>query len=174
MNLAQWLSTEARKNNWPLLRGLEINLHAKTRLTTSVPSFGETPQDATEHLPGLRSFVLRRYYLTISSQALITVLIFQNDWQTQINIMPPAKSKAQPDDSRSEASSTREKLAANSSTAFNGKARRNGGAPNGGSSLRDVVSAGANNTISGTSGTATADTNPGVRIIWVRQLLYPH
>jgi hypothetical protein len=80
--------------------------------------------------------------------------------------MPPAKSKAQPDDSRSEASSTKEKLGTNSSTTVNGKARRNGGATNGGSSLRDVVSAGTSNTILGNPITAVADISPGVRILY--------
>jgi hypothetical protein len=75
--------------------------------------------------------------------------------------MPPAKSKAQPDDSRSEASSTKEKLATSSSTIGNGK-RRNGLPTNGGSSLKDVMSAGGNNQTLGNPSNATADTNPGV------------
>ncbi|EPE31345.1 hypothetical protein GLAREA_12648 [Glarea lozoyensis ATCC 20868] len=77
--------------------------------------------------------------------------------------MPPAKSKAQPDDSRSEASSTKEKLATNSSSAVNGKARRNGAPANGGSSLRDVVSAGTSNAVAGNSNTTAAETNPGLQ-----------
>jgi hypothetical protein len=76
--------------------------------------------------------------------------------------MPPAKSRPQPDDSRSEASSTKEKLATSSSTLVNGKARRNGVPTNGGSSLKDVISAGTGNQSIGNPNTATGDTNPGV------------
>jgi hypothetical protein len=79
--------------------------------------------------------------------------------------MPPAKSKPQPDDSRSEASSTKEKLATSSSTTVNGKARRNGISTNGGSSLKDVISAGTNNQTPGNSNNTTADTNPGVSFL---------
>ncbi|KAG9235793.1 hypothetical protein BJ875DRAFT_458218 [Amylocarpus encephaloides] len=75
--------------------------------------------------------------------------------------MPPAKSKAPPDDSRSEASSTKEKAGTNSSNAVNGKSRRNGGGANGGSSLRDVVTAGHGNAT--TAGAAPAESNPGLQ-----------
>ncbi|CAG8953996.1 hypothetical protein HYFRA_00009095 [Hymenoscyphus fraxineus] len=76
--------------------------------------------------------------------------------------MPPAKSKTQPDDSRSEASSTREKLG-NTPNAVNGKARRAGGAATAGSSLRDVVNAGQNNPNATAPGNAPADTAPGLQ-----------
>lgn len=56
--------------------------------------------------------------------------------------MPPPRSKPQPDDSRSETSSIKEKAGTNASNLPNGKARRVGGTAAIGSSLRDVVTAG--------------------------------
>ncbi|KAF4619087.1 hypothetical protein G7Y89_g14760 [Cudoniella acicularis] len=76
--------------------------------------------------------------------------------------MPPPKSKPQPDDSRSEASSTKEKVGS-SSAAVNGKARRIPGTATTGSSLRDVVTAGSNNATAGASGAMTADATPGLQ-----------
>lgn len=75
--------------------------------------------------------------------------------------MPPPKPKPQQDDSRSEASSTKEK-AGNHSTTVNGKSRGTGKTTNAGSSLRDVVTASSSNAMAGPSGTATADAAPGV------------
>lgn len=72
--------------------------------------------------------------------------------------MAPPRTKTQPDDARSEASSTKEKAGANSSTAPNGKGRRVGGNAATGSSLRDVVSAGQSNTAVGTAETAPSTT----------------
>jgi len=75
--------------------------------------------------------------------------------------MAPPRSKPQPDDSRSEASSTKEKAGTNSN-AVNGKARRAGGTAGTGSSLRDVVSAGQNSTA--VAGTAGAETTPSTSV----------
>ncbi|RDL38865.1 Uncharacterized protein BP5553_03205 [Venustampulla echinocandica] len=77
--------------------------------------------------------------------------------------MPPSKSKQHQDDSRSEASSTKEKPGSNSSTAANGKNRRIAGTAAAGSSLRDVVTAGPSNTPAAVSGTAGADAAPGLQ-----------
>ncbi|KAH6663486.1 hypothetical protein B0J14DRAFT_257079 [Halenospora varia] len=76
--------------------------------------------------------------------------------------MPPPKPKPQQDDSRSEASSTKEK-AGNHSTTVNGKSRGTGKTTNAGSSLRDVVTASSSNAMAGPSGTATADAAPGLQ-----------
>jgi len=75
--------------------------------------------------------------------------------------MAPPKSKPQPDDSRSEASSTKEKAGASSSNALNGKARRVGGTAGTGSSLRDVVSAGQ-----GITAIGNTETTPTTTIDW--------
>jgi hypothetical protein len=77
--------------------------------------------------------------------------------------MPPPRPRAQPDDSRSEASSTREKLGTSTSNAVNGKGRRIG-AITAGSSLRDVVSAGQNSNLTGGFGASNSDANAGVII----------
>ncbi|TVY82292.1 hypothetical protein LSUE1_G004456 [Lachnellula suecica] len=80
--------------------------------------------------------------------------------------MAPPRSKPPPDDSRSEASSTKEKAGTSSSNAPNGKARRVAGTAATGSSLRDVVTAGQNNAAAGGSGTAGAETALGATIDW--------
>lgn len=72
--------------------------------------------------------------------------------------MAPPRSKPQHDDSRSEASSTKEKAGPSSSNAPNGKGRRVGGTAAGGSSLRDVVSAGQNNAAVGNTEAAPSTT----------------
>ena len=72
--------------------------------------------------------------------------------------MAPPRSKPQHDDSRSEASSTKEKAGASSSNALNGKARRAGGTAGTGSSLRDVVSAGQSSTAVGNTEAAPSTT----------------
>jgi len=77
--------------------------------------------------------------------------------------MAPPRSKPPPDDSRSEASSTREKVGASNSTALNGKNRRVTGSTTGTSSLRDVVTAGPSSTAAGTSNTAMVEANPGLQ-----------
>ena len=76
--------------------------------------------------------------------------------------MPPAKPRPQQDDSRSEASSTKEKGGSNPTTAINGKGRRVGGSTGTGSGLRDVVTAGPSTTSVGASGNVPAEINPGV------------
>jgi hypothetical protein len=78
--------------------------------------------------------------------------------------MPPPRSRPQPDDSRSEASSTKEKLNTNTANTQNGKGRRVGSTAVAGSSLRDVVTAGQNTTGAVGSGATSSDTNAGVRI----------
>lgn len=76
--------------------------------------------------------------------------------------MAPPRSKPPPDDSRSEASSTKEKVGASNSAALNGKNRRVAGSATGGSSLRDVLTAGPSSAVVGNPNTAVADANPGV------------
>jgi hypothetical protein len=76
--------------------------------------------------------------------------------------MAPPRAKPPPDDSRSEASSTKEKVGVSNSTALNGKNRRVPGSTTGGSSLRDVVTAGPSSAVVGNPNTAVADANPGV------------
>jgi hypothetical protein len=76
--------------------------------------------------------------------------------------MAPPRSKPQPDDARSEASSTKEKAGTNSSNAVNGKARRVGGTAGTGSSLRDVVTAAQNSTTVAVN--AGAETTPGTSV----------
>lgn len=76
--------------------------------------------------------------------------------------MAPPRSRPPPEDSRSEASSTKEKVTASNSNALNGKNRRVPGSTTGGSSLRDVVTAGPSNT--GASNTTGVDSNsPGLQ-----------
>jgi len=77
--------------------------------------------------------------------------------------MAPPRSKPQPDDSRSEASSTKEKPVTSTTNATNGKGRRVAGNAAGGSSLRDVVTAGSSGTAGGASTTAVAETAPGLQ-----------
>lgn len=74
--------------------------------------------------------------------------------------MPPSRPRAQPDDSRSEGSSTKEKVG--TPNTVNGKGRRIGGTAAPGSSLRDVVTAVQNTTAVGASGSSSSDPNPGV------------
>jgi hypothetical protein len=71
--------------------------------------------------------------------------------------MPPQRSRQQPDDSRSEASSTKEKAGTSTSRTTHDKNRRVGGNGAGASNLRDVVTAGSSNMAMGTSSTATTD-----------------
>lgn len=77
--------------------------------------------------------------------------------------MPPPRSKAQPDDSRSEASSTKEKVGSSSLIAINGKGRRVGNSAVAGSSLRDVVTAGPSDTVAGGSGSTTSESSNGIQ-----------
>jgi len=77
--------------------------------------------------------------------------------------MPPSRSRPQPDDSRSEASSTKEKSGTNTAIATNGKGRRTGNSALAGSSLRDVVTVTQSGTIGGGPGTALSDLNPGIQ-----------
>ncbi|PSS25618.1 hypothetical protein M430DRAFT_25396 [Amorphotheca resinae ATCC 22711] len=82
--------------------------------------------------------------------------------QRSHRIMAPSRPRPQQDDSRSEASSTKEKIGTSSSSAGNGKGRRPGNtAP--ASSLRDVVTAGPSNTAAGASATANSEPNPGIQ-----------
>ncbi|CZR62394.1 related to SAP30 Subunit of the histone deacetylase B complex [Phialocephala subalpina] len=76
--------------------------------------------------------------------------------------MAPPRSRPPPDDSRSEASSTKEKVGTNTTTNPNGKGRRVAGTANGASSLRDVVTAGPS-TAGGPSSTALAENTPGLQ-----------
>ncbi|KAE8450564.1 hypothetical protein EG329_006295 [Mollisiaceae sp. DMI_Dod_QoI] len=76
--------------------------------------------------------------------------------------MAPPRSRPPPDDSRSEASSTKEKVGTNTNTTFNGKGRRVPGNATGGSSLRDVITAGPS-TAGGSSSTALIDSTPGLQ-----------
>ena len=76
--------------------------------------------------------------------------------------MPPPRAKPQPEDSRSEASSTKEKVATSTASALNGKGRRPVGSIAAGSSLRDVVTAGPSGTAVGVLGTVNPDSNAGV------------
>jgi len=82
--------------------------------------------------------------------------------------MAPSRSRPQADDSRSEASSTKEKLPISTASALNGKGRRVGVNAVTGSSLRDVVTASQNGTVAAGSGAANSDANPaGVRSVQV-------
>ncbi|EKD19784.1 hypothetical protein MBM_01736 [Drepanopeziza brunnea f. sp. 'multigermtubi' MB_m1] len=76
--------------------------------------------------------------------------------------MAPPKSKPQPDDSRSEASSTKEKAGSHSANA-NGKGRRVAGNAAGGSSLKDVITAGTSGIGGGASATAVAESSSGIQ-----------
>jgi histone deacetylase complex subunit SAP30 len=75
--------------------------------------------------------------------------------------MPPARSRPQHDDSRSESSSTKEKAGSHSTTTVNGKNRRGGNNTQASSSLRDVVTAdssaagGVNGNAEGAQGVST-------------------
>jgi len=71
--------------------------------------------------------------------------------------MPPARSRPQNDDSRSDASSTKAQVGSSISRTTHDKNRRTGGNGAGGSNLRDVVTAGTSNTAMGSSSTATTD-----------------
>jgi hypothetical protein len=75
--------------------------------------------------------------------------------------MPPAKSRTAPDDSRSEASSTREKHANVVGLPVNGKGRRVASGLGMNSSLRDSVNVGVVST-SATVGVAPQDATVGV------------
>jgi len=81
--------------------------------------------------------------------------------------MPPQKSRTAPDDSRSEASSTKEKLGNPTLSALNGKGRRVISGLGTGSSLRDVTSAGSATTTSigpaKEAGGAAQDANVGIQ-----------
>ncbi|RDW92130.1 hypothetical protein BP5796_01524 [Coleophoma crateriformis] len=74
--------------------------------------------------------------------------------------MPPQRTR--PDDSRSEASSTKEKVTATTASASNSKGRRTAANTTTGSSLRDVVTAGTGNAISG-SAAANPDGVQGIQ-----------
>ena len=83
--------------------------------------------------------------------------------------MPPPKSRPQPDDSRSETSSTKEKLSTSGMPALNGKGRRMAGSTAVGSSLRDVITAAPNSTTTAGYGPANSDSNPGVSMVVQRR-----
>lgn len=74
--------------------------------------------------------------------------------------MPPPRYRPQPDDSRSEASSTKEKAGTSIPSSFNGKSRRVANSVVTGSSLRDVTTAGPNAAEPG--GSASLDAAQGV------------
>jgi len=78
--------------------------------------------------------------------------------------MPPPRSRPPPDLELSEGSSIKEKAGMNIATAPNGKSRRLPGNTAGGSSLRDIVTAGSGSLVVGTSNTASADATPGVSL----------
>ncbi|KAG0649342.1 hypothetical protein D0Z07_4506, partial [Hyphodiscus hymeniophilus] len=77
--------------------------------------------------------------------------------------MPPPRSRPQPDDSRSEASSTKEKLASSAIATINGKGRRVANSAVTGSSLRDVVTAGPSGTAAGTAGNSGSESSAGIQ-----------
>jgi hypothetical protein len=86
--------------------------------------------------------------------------------------MPPSKPRTAPEDSRSEASSTKEKYGSVPGLATNGKARRVASGLVAASSLRDGVSAGAAamaTTAGETVGSTGQDVNVGVQppVLWV-------
>jgi hypothetical protein len=81
--------------------------------------------------------------------------------------MPPSRPRPHPEDSRSEASSTKEKTGSNTATAINGKGRRTGSSALAGSSLRDVVTAVQSGTVAGGSGSAISELNPGVSFVFL-------
>ncbi|RFU28274.1 hypothetical protein B7463_g8057, partial [Scytalidium lignicola] len=76
--------------------------------------------------------------------------------------MHPPRPRHQPDDSRSEASSTKEKVGTNSSSAANGKSRRVANNLGPASSLRDVVMAESSAGIDA-SGSAGSESNPSIQ-----------
>lgn len=78
--------------------------------------------------------------------------------------MAPPRSRPPPDDSKSEASSTKEKAGPSASNAVNGKGRRVAGNPTGGSSLRDVVTAGTSGGAVTTTVTTITEITPGVSV----------
>ena len=84
--------------------------------------------------------------------------------------MPPPRSRPQPEDSRSEASSTKEKVHTSTVASVNGK-RRAGGNAMTGSSLRDVITAGQSATAAG-SVAANAESTPGVSTDIIIQQLF--
>ena len=86
-----------------------------------------------------------------------------NPQKAPSHTMPPLRSRPQPEDSRSEASSTKEKVHATTATTANSK-RRAGGNATIGSSLRDVVTAGQITAVSG-SAAANSEISPGVSIL---------
>lgn len=77
--------------------------------------------------------------------------------------MAPPRSRPPPDDSKSEASSTKEKAGPSASNAVNGKGRRVAGNPTGGSSLRDVVTAGTSGGAVTTTVTTITEITPGLQ-----------
>lgn len=78
--------------------------------------------------------------------------------------MPPSKSRTAPEDSRSEASSTKEKLGNVAGIAANGKGRRVASGLGAASSLRDSAAAGVATmvAIGGPVGSTGQDVNAGV------------
>lgn len=78
--------------------------------------------------------------------------------------MPPAKPRTAPDDSRSEASSTREKLGNVVGLAVNGKTRRVASGLGMNSSLRDSANVGIVSFTSAVAGVAAQDATVGVNL----------
>lgn len=76
--------------------------------------------------------------------------------------MPPAKSRTAPEDSRSETSSTREKLGNVAGLAVNGKMRRVASGLGMNSPLRDSVNVGVVSSTSAVAGVAVQDATVGV------------
>ena len=102
---------------------------------------------------------------TFKSHTHAETLLSRGEYRPKRRIcMAPPRSKPQPDDSRSEASSTKEKPVTSTLNATNGKGRRVAGNAAGGSSLKDVVTAGSIGTAGGASTTAIAETAPGVSL----------
>lgn len=77
--------------------------------------------------------------------------------------MPPTKSRAVPDDSRSETSSTRERLGNVAGLAVNSKIRRVASGLGINTSLRDSVNVGVNSSTSAVAEVAVQDAMAGVR-----------
>jgi len=80
--------------------------------------------------------------------------------------MPPPRSRPQPDDSRSEASSTKEKAGTSTAGSLNGKGRRVTSSVNAASSLRDVITAGTGSTTTGGTGAGAANVDANAGIQW--------
>jgi hypothetical protein len=78
--------------------------------------------------------------------------------------MPPAKPRTAPDDSRSEASSTREKLGNVVGLAVNGKTRRVASGLGMNSSLKDSANVGIVSSTSAVAGVAAQDATVGVNL----------